>query len=129
MPRTMRAGVARFKIWWNRERAGQMELQAAPGSVLLATMGSAVQTKAALTKAVEVAGPLGDVDVQARALLSLSGVLVIRGEYGEASIVAERLSQVAPQIGDPAIAVGADRRMGQTLLTIGRLGEAQECFE
>jgi predicted ATPase len=109
--------------------ARELKLRAALGSALLATMGPAEQTKAALVKAVELAGLVGNLDLQARALLSLSGVLVFRGEYGEASTVVERLRRVAHRIGDPSIAAVADRRMGQTLLTIGRLGEAQECFE
>jgi ATP/maltotriose-dependent transcriptional regulator MalT len=41
----------------------------------------------------------------------------------------ERLHQVAHRIGDPALAIVAARRMGQTLSTTGRLAEAQECFE
>jgi predicted ATPase len=107
----------------------KMLLHAALGSALLGTMGPAERTKAVLIKALEAAENLGDLDVHARVLLSLSGVLVFRGEYGEATAVVERLQQVARKIGDPSMLVVADRRMGQTLFTIGRIAEAQACFE
>jgi tetratricopeptide (TPR) repeat protein len=56
-------------------------------------------------------------------------VRVFRGEYGEARIAVERFRQVAYRIGDPAIIFAAERRMGETLLTIGRPDEARLCFE
>jgi predicted ATPase len=107
----------------------QMQLHAALGSALLGTMGPAEQTKTVLNKALEAAENVGDVDVQARVLLSLAGVLVFRGEYGEATGAVERFRQVAHRVGDPAMIVVADRRMGQTLFTLGRLAEAQESLE
>ncbi len=107
----------------------QAHLNAALGSALLTTMGPVEQTKTVLTRALEAAEKLDDLDVQARVLLSIAGALVFRGEYGEASAVVERLHQVAYRMGDPALAVVADRRLGQTLATTGRLREAQECYE
>lgn len=44
-------------------------------------------------------------------------------------MVAERLGQIAHRIGEPAIAIVADRRMGAMLLTAGRPREAQQCFK
>jgi len=111
----------------NRRRL--VHLEAALGSALLTTTGPSEQTKAVLTRALENAEALDDLDVQVRVLLSLAGALVFRGEYGEASAAVERLHQVADQIGDPALAVVADRRLGQMLSTTGRLREAQACFE
>ena len=107
----------------------QMRLHTALGSALLGTMGPGEQTEATLTKALEIAEQLGDLHVQARVLLSLSAVRVFRGEYGEARIAVERFRQVAYRIGDPAIIFAAERRMGETLLTIGRPDEARLCFE
>jgi hypothetical protein len=62
-------------------------------------------------------------------LRSLQAVLVYRGEYGRARTVAEQLQQIAHRIGDPAIVAVADRLMGNTLLTLGRPREAQQCLE
>jgi predicted ATPase/DNA-binding winged helix-turn-helix (wHTH) protein len=117
------------------ERAGdlnmrrQAHLNAALGSALTTSLGPTEQTKAVLTRALEAAESLNDFDLQARVLLSLSGTLVFRGEYSEASAAVERLHEVAVRIGDPALAVVADRRLGITLSTTGRLAEAQECLE
>jgi predicted ATPase/DNA-binding winged helix-turn-helix (wHTH) protein len=107
----------------------QMRLHAALGSALLTTMGPAEQTKAILAKTLETAERLGDFNVQARVLLSISGVMVYRGEYGEARIAVERLTQIAQQIDDPEFIVVAEHRMGTTLLTTGRLAEARVCLE
>ncbi len=104
-------------------------LEAALGSALMTTVGPTEQTKAFLTRALEAAERLDDLYVQSRVLLALSGALVFRGEYAEASAVVERLHQVADRMGDPALAIVADRRLGQTLSTTGRLREAQECLE
>jgi len=107
----------------------QAHLQAALGSALMTILGPAEQIKTVLTKALAAAESLDDADVQARVLLSLAGALVFRGEYGEATAAVERLHHVADRIGNPALAVVADRRLGQTLSTTGRLREAQECLE
>ena len=107
----------------------QLQLQIALGWALAATMAPAEKTKAVLTNALELANALGDLDAQANALRSLQGVLVYRGEYGRARTVAEQLQQIADRIGDPAIVTVADRLMGNTLLTLGRPREAQQCLE
>lgn len=107
----------------------QMQLQLALGNALAATMAPAEPTKTVLTKALELANVLGDLDAQASALRSLQGVLVFRGEYSRARTVAEQLQQIASRIGDPAIVAVADRLMGNTLLTLGRPREAQQCLE
>jgi predicted ATPase len=107
----------------------QMQLQLALGRALVATMAPAEQTKTILTKALELANGLGDLGAQASALRALQGVLVYRGEYGHARTVAEQLQQIAGRIGEPAIAAVADRLMGNTLLTLGRPREAQQCLE
>jgi predicted ATPase len=62
-------------------------------------------------------------------LSALAGVSAFRGEYGQRRIAVERLQQIAPRIGDPAIIIIADRILGTSLLTLGRLSEAQQCLE
>ena len=107
----------------------QMRLQLALGNALAATVSPAEETKTVLTQALETANILGDLDAQASALRSLHGVLVFRGEYGRARTAAEQHQQIAYGIGDPAIVAVADRLMGNTLLTLGRPREAQQCLE
>lgn len=61
--------------------------------------------------------------------MSLRTVYTYRGEYGKAATVTERLREIANQIADPLIALVADRHIGISLITIGRLAEAQRYFE
>jgi predicted ATPase/DNA-binding winged helix-turn-helix (wHTH) protein len=107
----------------------QLRLQIALGSTLIITMGPSEQAQTVLGRALDLAGTLGNLDAQARALSALTAVLVYRGEYSKARDSAERLWQVAYQIADPAIIVVADRLMGTTLLTLGKPREAQRCLE
>jgi predicted ATPase len=107
----------------------RLRLQALLGSALVATMGSAEQTKTVLTEVIEAAGRLGDLDTQAVALFRLAPMLNVRGEYGEARATAERLTLIAHQSRDQEIAAAADRLMGLLLLGAGRVREARICFE
>jgi predicted ATPase/DNA-binding winged helix-turn-helix (wHTH) protein len=107
----------------------RMRLQIGLGTTLANTLGPSEQAQALLTEALAAAETLGDLHAQARALSALSGLHVFRGEHGRAAATVERLHQVANQIDDPAIAAFADRRMGTTLLTLGRIHEARRCFE
>jgi predicted ATPase/DNA-binding winged helix-turn-helix (wHTH) protein len=107
----------------------RMRMQIALGIALNATMGPSEQARTTLTEALEVADILDDFDAQAWALGALSAVYVYQGEYGKARTAVERLRQVAHQIGDPTIVAVADRRMGNTLLSLGKPREAQQCFE
>jgi len=61
--------------------------------------------------------------------LDLASVMGFRGEYASTAAASERASAIAQQIGDTTGAVLADRRMGMILLRLGRLEEAQRCFE
>jgi predicted ATPase/DNA-binding winged helix-turn-helix (wHTH) protein len=107
----------------------QMWLRIALGSSLVTTMGPSERAHSVLTEALDLANALNDLDAQARALSALVSVYIYRGEYGEAQIAVERLRQIAHHIGDSAIVVVAERTMGITLLTAGRLHEARECLE
>jgi tetratricopeptide (TPR) repeat protein len=104
-----------------------MQLEIALGSARLVMMGPSEETKFILENALEVADASGDLHAQARALAALSGVYVFRGDDGKASAAVERLRDSAQRLGDPAIVADADRRMGNTLLTIGKPREAQ-CY-
>jgi predicted ATPase/DNA-binding winged helix-turn-helix (wHTH) protein len=107
----------------------RMRLQIGLGTTLVNTLGPSEYAQTLLTEAIEAAETLGDLHAQARVLLLLAGVQVFRGEYGSATITANRLRQIADQIGDPSIIAVVERRRGTTLLTLGRLREAQRCFE
>ena len=107
----------------------QMWLRIALGSSLILAMGPSERAYTVLSEAITIADALNDLDAQARALSALSTVCVFRGEYESAQIAAERLRQIADQIGDPAIIIVADRTMGSSLLVAGRLNEARQCLE
>jgi tetratricopeptide (TPR) repeat protein len=107
----------------------RLRLRALLGSALVATIGSAEQTKTVLTEVVEAAEHLGDVDTQAVALFRLAPMLNVRGEYGEAWATAERLIRIAHQSGDQEILTAADRLTGLMQLGVGKVREAHACFE
>jgi predicted ATPase len=107
----------------------QMWLQIALGNALINTMGPSEQAQAVLTRALEVADTLNDLDAQAGALSALSTVHFYRGEHAKVRVAVERHWQITHQIGDPASIVVADRLMGTTLVTLGRHREAQQCLE
>ncbi|MBV8335187.1 MAG: winged helix-turn-helix domain-containing protein, partial [Alphaproteobacteria bacterium] len=107
----------------------KMWLQIGLGNSLLHTRGPSEQAQTVLTKALQSAEALGDLRAQLRVLLDLASVIGFRGEYARAAAVSERAGAIARQIGDTAGVVLADRRMGMILLRLGRLAEAQRCFE
>jgi tetratricopeptide (TPR) repeat protein len=82
-----------------------------------------------LLEALTIADAADDLDAQARALSALVSVYTYRGEYAEARIAVVRLRHVADRIGEPTIAIVADRVMGTTLVAAGRLREARESLE
>jgi predicted ATPase/DNA-binding winged helix-turn-helix (wHTH) protein len=106
-----------------------MQLQLSLGTSLVHTSGPTQRAQGFLMRALETAEILGDLGGQARALFLLSGVCRYLGEYGEALAATERLRQVAQQIGDPSIGVIADRLMGNTLMSTGRIFAARRCLE
>jgi tetratricopeptide (TPR) repeat protein len=82
-----------------------------------------------LTEALAIADALGDLDAQLRVLLVLSSVNSYRGEYARGAAEVGRAAEIAHRKGDVSAVVVAERRMGFTLLTMGRLSEAQRCLE
>jgi predicted ATPase len=107
----------------------RMRLQIALGSALLHTLGPSQEAETVVTDALTAADALGDQDAQARALSVLSGVYAYRGEHARSQAAAERIRQIAYQIGDPPAAAAADARMGIRLMTSGRLGEARRSLD
>ena len=77
-----------------------------------ATRG-APQSLDLLTKALETAEALDDLDAQARALMGLITHHIFSAEHDKAWAAAERLLQVADRIGDAALSRSADRTDGQ----------------
>jgi predicted ATPase len=107
----------------------QMQLQIGLGNSLLHTLGPAEQAQNILTEALAIADTLGDLRAQLRVLLGLSSVNVYRGEYARGAAEVERAAEIAQRIGDVPSIMVAERRMGTTLLTIGRVAEAQRWLE
>jgi predicted ATPase len=99
------------------------------GAALITTIGTAEQTKAALTGAIADAERLGDLDTAAVGLFRLTPMLSARGEYNEAWTAAERLARIADNSAETDIVVAADRTRGFLLLGSGRLAEARACLE
>jgi predicted ATPase/Tfp pilus assembly protein PilF len=107
----------------------RMELQMDLAGAIFITMGPSEYAKTLLTEALETADALNDLNVQARALSTLTAIYALRGEYGSAQIAAERIEQIADRIGDPVNLRAAYRQMGLTLLMRGRPRQAQQYFE
>ena len=107
----------------------KMRLQIGLGNSLLHTRFPSEQAQSVLTEALQSAEAVADLHAQLRVLLDLASVMGFRGEYASAAAASERASAIAQQIGDTTGAVLADRRMGMILLRLGRLAEAQRCFE
>jgi predicted ATPase/DNA-binding winged helix-turn-helix (wHTH) protein len=99
------------------------------GNSMLHTLGPSEQAQIILTEALAIADTLGDVTAQLRILLSLSSVNVYRGEYARGAAEVERAAEIAHRAGDVSAVVAAERRLGITLLTMGKLSEAQRYLE
>jgi predicted ATPase len=110
----------------NSDMWQRMRLQTAFGVALNTIAGPSAQVRTILEEALELAGALNDFDAQVWVLGALSAVYVYQGQYGKARSSVERLREAAYRIGEPAILGIAERRMGNTLLSLGRLREAQE---
>jgi predicted ATPase/DNA-binding winged helix-turn-helix (wHTH) protein len=107
----------------------QMQLHIALGLALMATMGPVEQTKTVLTKAFEIAQSLDDVGAQVRALWALETVHYYCGDNRKARSAVDQLSQIAHRTHNTAIALVADRLMGDRLHSAGSHREARQYFE
>ena len=107
----------------------RMRLQIGLGNSLLHALGPAEQAQGILTEALGIAETLNDLPAQLQVLLVLAGVNVFRGEYARGAAEVERAAEIAQRIGDVQSLAVAERRMGTSLLTVGKLGEAQRWLE
>ena len=92
-------------------------------------MGPPDQAELNLSEAAGIAEALDDSSIQVAALNDLHTAYRFRGQYGQARAVTDRLRRIAAQSGDVAAAIKADWQMGLSLLTDGRLREAQQHLE
>jgi predicted ATPase/DNA-binding winged helix-turn-helix (wHTH) protein len=106
-----------------------LRLRLGLGRALLHTMGPPDQAEHSLSEASRIAEALEDLNIQVSALNDLHTAYRFRGQYGQARAVTDRLRRIAAQSGDPAAVIKAEWQMGLSLLTDGRLGEAQQHLE
>jgi predicted ATPase/DNA-binding winged helix-turn-helix (wHTH) protein len=94
------------------------------GFAVLNTAGLAEKTKSILTRGLELAEALGDVDLQLRATWAIWSLYFNIGKYHEARSAAERILQVANQTGDRDDILVGQRLLGSALHFLGRQPEA-----
>jgi tetratricopeptide (TPR) repeat protein len=89
------------------------------------TTRGARQSLDLLTKALDTAEVLGDLDAQARALVGVITHHSFSVEHDKTRKATERLLQVADRIGNAALSRSADELVGAALVMVGRPREAQ----
>lgn len=109
--------------------AARLRLRLGLGRALLHTMGPPDQAEHSLSEASDIAEALKDVNIQVAALNDLHTAYRFRGQYGNARAVTDRLRQIAGKSGDLLALIKADWQTGLSLLTDGRLREAQQHLE
>jgi predicted ATPase/DNA-binding winged helix-turn-helix (wHTH) protein len=97
--------------------------------VVVVATGGGGQSLDLLTKALDTAEGLDDLDAQARALIGLLSLHNFRGELEEARAAAARLLQAADRHGNAALSRNAGRLMGNALVSLGRPREARGFLE
>src|SRR5262249_22934643 len=107
----------------------QMRLLFTFGDVLFLTMGPVERAKMAMTKALEIAENLDDIDTQLQILRALWAIHQETVECHLGRSPAERFCHVARAATDPSYAPVAKRVMGYTLHCAGNQHEAQLHFE
>jgi predicted ATPase len=106
----------------------QLQLYMALTSALISAMGPAQQVSVFLTKLLEIAEDVDDIDAQLRALRHLNTIHVLTGNNYEAMAAVFRLSEVAHRTGDAAVMRLADRLMANRLQSAGNFSEARLYF-
>jgi predicted ATPase len=106
-----------------------LRLRLGLGRALLSTMGPPDQAESNLSEAAGIAAALDDLNIQVAALNDLHTAYRFRGQYGQARAVTDRLRRIAAQSGDLTAVIKADWQIGLSLLTDGRLREAQHHLE
>jgi len=99
------------------------------GTSMFDTTGGVRQSLVLLTKALDAAETLGDLDGQARALVGVITHHSFGAEHDTTRAAAERLLQLSNRIGDAALSRTANRLMGNALVMVGRPREGQVFLE
>jgi predicted ATPase/DNA-binding winged helix-turn-helix (wHTH) protein len=107
----------------------QMQLYFAAGLMPAYTMSPVEPGKRALTRAIELAEELDDVQAQFQILWGLWVLNATAGECHTAQIVTDRLSLVANRIEEQSAALIAFRLQGFVLQQTGEHEKARQCFE
>jgi predicted ATPase/DNA-binding winged helix-turn-helix (wHTH) protein len=107
----------------------RMKLYMALGLALIYTMGPVDRAKEVLSKALEAAEDLDDVDAQLRALWGMWALHITIGECYAAHRIAEQFSRVSIRSCDTTVALVGDRLLGNALQQQGKLEAAQRRFE
>jgi predicted ATPase/DNA-binding winged helix-turn-helix (wHTH) protein len=111
------------------ERPARMQLHGGLGMAMLYTMGAAERVASMLTKALELAEGLDDIDTQLRMLWALWLLHVDTGDLRTAQVRAKEFALAARRAGDSAVVFVADRLAGYTLQFGGDQPAAQRCVE
>ena len=94
-------------------------------TAMVDTARGARQSLELLTRALDAAEALGDLDAQARALVGVITHHSFSAEHDKTRMAAERLLQVADRLGNMALGDIANELMGCALVMVGRPREAQ----
>ncbi len=111
--------LERLDVAAERDAPPRMRLLAALGAALMHTRGSDSEVHAAWASALEIAGRLGDIDYQLRALYGLWVAHFGRDEFREALAIAQRFRGVAEKSSDPFDSAVGDRMIGGALHVLG----------
>jgi predicted ATPase/DNA-binding winged helix-turn-helix (wHTH) protein len=106
----------------------QMQLLTALG-VAMYSQGPSSEAQESWTKVLSLAGSLGDVDHQLRALWGLWVVSVTGGSHREGLTIAENFASLARQSSDALSLLVGDRLVGTSLHFLGRQREAKLQFD
>jgi predicted ATPase/DNA-binding winged helix-turn-helix (wHTH) protein len=107
----------------------RMQLYAGLGMAELYTMAATERVTAILTRALQLAEGLDDIDAQMRTLWALWRLHLDAGDFRTGRAMADRFSRVADRADDPAVALVADRLLGYTIQFGGDLAAARHRIE
>ena len=107
----------------------RIQLQTTLAVSLVYTIGVMERTAAMLTKSLEIAESLDDVDSQLQVLWAMWIYRFNNGEIRAARDLAEQFLRIARRADDPVDIAGGDRLLGSTLHYEGDQSEAHRCLE
>ena len=107
----------------------RMQLYIAFGRAVVQSMGAEEQIDSVLSKGLEIARSINDVDAELRALWATWCYLDHKGEHGAARSVAQQFAQAAGRKGDSADILVGDRLIGYTTHYLGDQVEARGYLE